>query len=220
MARRPSHLISGGRADHDEHMAGFFIHGLPAELEWRRDPVEWSVDPAGALSVLSGEKSDLFFDPSGGTKTDGAPAALFVPPDRRFTLSARVDAAFASTFDAGVLHVRTADDCWAKLCFEYSPQGEPMVVSVVNHGLSDDCNSAVVPSRSVYLRVAQGDAATAFHYSRDGSLWTFVRHFTLGSREGLRVGFSSQSPTGTGCRVTFSEITYRPGFPADLRSGQ
>ncbi|MGA2380097.1 MAG: DUF1349 domain-containing protein [Spirochaetia bacterium] len=201
-------------------MAGFRLPAVPAELQWRLDPVEWAVEEGGGLSIRSGERSDLFFDPKGGTKTDAAPAALFTPPDRSFTLSARVSVGFASTFDAGVLHVRAGADRWAKLCFEYSPQGEAMVVSVVNRGLSDDCNSVVVSGESVYLRVAQGEAATAFHYSLDGAHWSFVRYFSLGSLRGLRVGFSSQSPTGNGCRAVFSEIRYRPGFPFDLRSGE
>ena len=198
----------------------FRLPGVPAALSWRLQPVEWAVEEGAALSIRAGAKTDLFTDPKDGTKFDAAPAALFAPPDRTFTLSALVNVGFLSTYDAGVFHVRATDDRWGKLCFEYSPQGEPMVVSVVTHGLSDDCNSIVVPGQSVYLRVAQGETATAFHYSFDGSRWTFVRHFSLGPRDGVRVGFSSQSPTGEGCRAVFSEITYRPGFPADLRSGE
>ena len=57
-----------------------------------------------------------------------------------------------ATYDAGVLTLRRRDDLWAKLCFERSPQGEPMVVSVVTRGVSDDCNSFVVDGRSVWLR--------------------------------------------------------------------
>jgi len=201
-------------------MTGFRVPAVPAELEWRLDPVEWTVEKGGGLSIRAGEKTDLFTDPKDGAKSDAAPAALFAPPDRSFTLSARVSVAFASTFDAGVLHVRAAEDRWAKLCFEYSPQGEAMVVSVVNRVLSDDCNSAVVHGETVYLRVAQGEAATAFHYSLDGTRWSFVRYFSLGARDNLRVGFSTQSPTGMGCRAVFSEIRYRPGFPVDLRSGE
>ena len=178
------------------------------------------MEKGGGLSIRAGEKTDLFTDPKDGARSDAAPAALFTPPDRSFTLSARVSVGFASTFDAGVFHLRAAEDRWAKLCFEYSPQRTPMVVSVVNHGLCDDCNSVVVPGESVYLRVSQGEAATAFHYSLDGSRWSFVRYFSLGSLEGLRVGFASQSPTGKGCRAVFSEIRYRAGFPGDLRSGE
>lgn len=198
----------------------FRLPGVPADLVWRLQPVAWAVENGGGLSITAGEKTDLFTDPKDGAKSDAAPAALFTPPDRAFTLSARVSVGFASTFDAGVFHVRAAEDRWAKLCFEYSPQGEPMVVSVVTQGLSDDCNSVVVPGDSVYLRVAQGEAATAFHYSLDGSRWSFVRCFSLGPRESFRVGFSSQSPTGKGCRAAFSDIRYQVGFPADLRSGE
>ena len=205
-------------------MAGFRLPAVPAELEWRLDPVEWALEKGGGLSIRAGEKTDLFTDPKDGARSDAAPAALFIPPDGSFMLSARVRVDFKSTYDAGTLHVRAADDRWAKLCFEYSPQREPMVVSVVTHGVSDDCNSVAVSGDTVYLRISQSRTATAFHYSLDGARWCFVRHFTLGSRggslDGLRVGFSSQSPTGKGCRAVFSEIGYRPGYPADLRSGE
>ncbi len=172
------------------------------------------------LVIRAGAGTDLFFDPKGGSRQDAAPAALFLPPDTSFMLSARVTVGFGATYDAGVLHVRVADDRWAKLCFEYSPQGEPMIVSVVNRGLSDDCNSVVMPGKTAWLRVSQGETATAFHYSLDGARWSFVRHFSLGALEGLRVGFSSQSPTGRGCRSEFTDIRYRAGFPKDLRSGE
>ena len=200
-------------------MHSFTLRDVPAELEWRVDPVEWSAGKDGGLVIHAGAKTDLFTDPKDGSRQDAAPAALFVPPDRPFMLWARISVGFASTYDAGVLHVRVADDRWAKLCFEYSPQGQPMIVSVVNRGVSDDCNSIVVQGTTAWLRVSQGETATAFHYSLDGARWSFVRYFSLGSLDGLRVGFSSQSPTGTGCRSEFTEIHYRAGFPRDLRSG-
>ena len=201
-------------------MKSFRVPAVPAELAWRLDPLEWSEEKGGGLSIRAGEKTDLFFDPKDGARSDAAPAALFSPPDGSFMLSARVRVDFASTYDAGTLHVRAADDRWAKLCFEYSPAREPMVVSVVTHGVSDDCNSVTLGGDTVYLRISQSRTATAFHYSLDGARWIFVRHFSLGSLAGLRVGFSSQSPTGKGCRAVFSEISYRPGYPADLRGGE
>ena len=201
-------------------MSVFRLPAIPAELDWRLDPVEWAAEKDGGLVIRAGAKSDLFVDPKDGARQDAAPAALFVPPDRTFMLSARVTVGFASTYDAGVLHVRVADDRWAKLCFEYSPQGEPMIVSVVNRGVSDDCNSVVVRGTTAWLRVSQGETATAFHSSLDGTRWSFVRCFSLGSLGGLRVGFSSQSPTGKGCRSEFSHITYTAGFPRDLRNGE
>jgi regulation of enolase protein 1 (concanavalin A-like superfamily) len=188
-------------------------------LEWAALPVDWSIHGDAGLSISAGEKTDLFIDPAGTARKESAPAALFVPPDQAFLLHARVKVAFAATYDAGMILIRCANDCWGKLCFERSPQGENMIVSVVTRGVSDDCNSVPVPADTVWLRIAQTRRTTAFHYSLDGKLWSFVRYFSLGSYEGLRTGLSGQSPTGNGCRSEFSEISYKPGTLADLRSG-
>jgi len=133
-----------------------------------------------------------------------------VPPDPTFTLQAKVTVEFAATYDAGTLFLYAHD----------SPQGQPMVVSVVTRGVSDDCNSVDIAGNSVYLRVYRHGKVLAFHYSRDGHYWHFVRHFSLGDVEDLRVGFSVQSPTGQGCTATFSEIRYAPGTLSDLRHGE
>jgi regulation of enolase protein 1 (concanavalin A-like superfamily) len=201
-------------------MEAFRLAALPAELQWRLRPAQWAQEPDGGLSVTAGSKTDLFTDPGSGGKMDSAPAALFVPPDESFLLSARVEVAFGSTFDAGVLHAWVDGDLWAKLCFEFSPQGEPTIVSVVNRTFSDDCNSVPVVGASAFLRIAQLGRATAFHWSSDGKKWSLVRYFTLGRTAGLRVGFSSQSPTGPGCRSRFSQIRYRAGTLPDLRNGE
>ena len=126
---------------------------------------------------------------------------------------------FAATYDAGVLVLYERDDLWAKLCFERSPQGEPMVVSVVTRRVSDDCNSFVVDGASVWLRIARIGTAFAFHASTDGGRWQLVRHFALdGDAEGS-VGFLAQSPTGDECAVAFERISYRAETLGDLRSG-
>ena len=104
-------------------------------------------------------------------------------------------------------------------CFEYSPDGEPMVVSVVTRGVSDDCNSTVVDGRAVWLRIARRGHAVAFHASLDGRRWSFVRYFALEATDDLSVGFLAQSPTGKGCSVSFTEIAYEATRLVDLRSG-
>ena len=84
-----------------------------------------------------------------------AATLLGVPPDGDFQFSARVTVGFASTYDAGVLLLWVDDRHWGKLCFEFSPAGEPMVVSVVTRGVSDDANAFVVDGRTVWLRVSR-----------------------------------------------------------------
>jgi regulation of enolase protein 1 (concanavalin A-like superfamily) len=201
-------------------MSTFALSSIPSEIEWKNEPLDWSVEPDGGLTIVAGELTDLFADPAGDSLQDNVPSALFVPPDSSFLLSAKVSVDFASDFDAGVLQVRASDERWAKICFEFSPQGQPMVVSVVTRGASDDCNSVIIDGREVYLRVAVTPRTIAFHYSLDGAYWHFVRYFTIGKLEPLRVGFSSQSPTGRQCRAVFSDIQYRRGELRDNRNGE
>ncbi|WP_119069004.1 DUF1349 domain-containing protein [Aggregatilinea lenta] len=193
---------------------------IPGDLQWKNDPVDWKVGSDNSLSITAGAKTDWFVEPSGSDwVSSNAPAALFMPPVEKFLLSAKVTVNFASTFDAGVLVLYEREDLWTKLCFEYSPQHKPMIVSVVTRGLSDDCNSTVIDGNTVYLRVARIDMAFALHYSLDGKYWNMVRYFTLGKVESLQAGFLAQSPTGESCTVVFSEIAYRAESLKDLRSG-
>jgi regulation of enolase protein 1 (concanavalin A-like superfamily) len=190
---------------------------LPSPLAWEPVPVEWSAEE-GSLAVETGPATDLFVDPGDGRETLNAPR-LLGRVEGDFTLSARVSAAFRSTFDAGVLLVWASARSWAKLCFELSPQGDPMVVSVVTRGVSDDCNSFVVDEGDVRLRIARLGSAFAFHASTEGAVWRLVRHFALEAEAELLVGFLAQSPLGTGCSVRFEEISFTPERLADLRSG-
>jgi hypothetical protein len=191
----------------------------------------WRVDEAaGAVTVAAQPHSDIFIDPGSGGADAGAAlnaesllnAATLLgdAPAGDFQLSARVTVDFASTFDAGVLLLWLDERRWAKLCFEFSPAGEPMVVSVVCRGVSDDANAFTVPGRSVWLRVSRIDRAYAYHASVDGSTWQMIRVFILDEETSDdKVGFEGQSPTGDGCAVTFDQIRFRSERLADLRDG-
>jgi uncharacterized protein len=193
----------------------------------------WRVDEVtGAVTVPAQPRTDIFIDPGSGTAGAGASAALNAEsmlnaatllgdvPEGDFQLSARVTVGFAAAFDAGVLLIWLDERHWGKLCFEFSPAGEPMVVSVVCRGVSDDANAFVVPGRSVWLRVSRIDRVYAYHASLDGKTWQMIRVFTLDDEtSGDRIGFEGQSPTGDGCSVTFDEIRFLPERLADLRDG-
>ncbi len=182
-------------------------------------PMEDAYDLASGadLTIAAGGRTDHFIDPATRQRTLSAPRVLGTPVGD-FRLSARVDVAFAATFDAGVLLLWADDDVWAKLCFEYSPDGQPMVVSVVTRGVSDDANSLEVDGHRVWLRVSRSGPSFAFHASTDGDRWEFVRHFALPVDAGaVRVGFSSQSPTGAGCVTRFSKVRFETEPLADLR---
>ena len=194
------------------------LSSIPAPLRWDLAPISWSAGADGALAIAAGPRTDLFVNPDGTDVALNAPRLLFAP-DGDFTLSARVTVEFAATYDAGVLLLYAGERTWGKLCFEFSPQGEPMIVSVVTRGFSDDANAYVVAGNQTFLRIARLGRAFAFHASGDGAYWRLIRHFTLDTDAPLAAGFVSQSPMGAGCTATFADITYTPGRLADLRSG-
>lgn len=187
-------------------------------------PVTHTLDADGALTLTGAARSDMFIDPNGAGPDYAAGLLLGTPPagdgDGDFTFSARVTVPFASTFDAGVLVVYAGRDHFAKLCFEYSPQGQPTVVSVVTRVFSDDANGFAVEGDTVSLRIARVGRTWAFHASTDEKHWSMVRYFSLGQTpEPARIGLLAQSPTGEGIRVTFAQLAYTPGTLADLRDG-
>ncbi|WP_328874757.1 DUF1349 domain-containing protein [Streptomyces sp. NBC_00287] len=181
----------------------------------------WSTDTGLRLSAAA--RTDLFCDPAVAETADpGDPVRLVGEVRGDFQLSARVEVDFRDTFDAGVLFLQLDEDRWAKLCFEYTPQGEPSVVSVVTRGDSDDANSQLVPVRHTWLRISRLGRAFAFHSSDDGEYWRMIRYFSLGELSAdvpVRVGFLAQAPHGEGCEATFSQIEFHQRTLAGLRDG-
>ncbi|WP_206475798.1 DUF1349 domain-containing protein [Microbacterium sp. KRD172] len=197
------------------------LTGLPS--------LEWTHGPGGAehgddrlvLTAAAGT------DWSNDATRDGAPAEplstslSFAPGHGDFLLSARVEVnPPRTTFDAAVLTVWADDRHWAKLCFEQSPQGEAMVVSVVTDEFSDDANGAPVEGSAVWLRIARVGSAFAFHSSLDGAFWRFARLFRLDLHGDPRVGFMAQAPNGDRAEAVFSHVSFERRTLKDLRNGE
>lgn len=195
------------------------LSALPMPLRWLAQPVRWAASDDRSLAIEAGPRTDWFVDPGGASDPILNAPALVGDAEGDFLFSARVTVDFAARYDAGVLVLFAGERAWAKLCFERSPQGEPMVVSVVTRSVSDDCNSFIVDRDHVWLRIARLGPAFAFHASDDGSRWQLVRYFALEPADGIAVGFEAQSPVGDGCRATFEDIRYAAERLGDLRSG-
>jgi regulation of enolase protein 1 (concanavalin A-like superfamily) len=198
-------------------MNAITIPNLPYSSHWLNPPQIWDLTPEGELIITAPATTDWFIDPQGAVNLSNAPALLF-PTSGPSILSAQVVVKHAATYDAGVLMVYESPLAWAKVCLELSPQGLPMVVSVVTKGVSDDCNAFAVRG-PVYLRISRLERAFAFHSSQDGAQWDLIRYFRLEGRQDAQLGFLAQSPTGDGCTASFKDIRFEERLLADIRSG-
>lgn len=191
---------------------------LPQPLEWQHAPLSWQSGGPATLSLTAGPHTNWFQSPTGDGGDDNSPRLLFQPVGD-FVLSARLDVDFEKQWDAGALVLYLDPTHWAKLCFEYSIEGKPTIVSVVTQGLSDDNNSFPLASHTAYLKIAKSGQAIFFYASADGQHWSIVRSFSFGKWTAPKAGFSAQSPVGLETHVRFSQIRYESG-PVDLWKGE
>ena len=203
----------------------FDLPELPFALTASHDDVFRRDDQGDGVVATSPARTDLYLNPDGTDSANAetvlnAPTLLGLPPAGDFQFSAKVTVDFRSQYDAGVLLLWGDHRNWGKFCFEFSPAGEPMVVSVVTRGVSDDANAFSVADRSIWLRICRLGQVYAFHAATDGTTWQLIRVFALGDQTSdHRIGFEAQSPTGDGCTVTFTDIRFTADRLADLRDG-
>lgn len=183
------------------------ISTIPKKLFWENTPEKFSLK-ADVLTIIAGEKTDMFRDPNVTYNTDNAPKLLFKPDDN-FVLSACIEHSFASKWDGGAIVLKSDSLNWIKFCFEKDYTGAKRVVSVVTKNISDDCNSVKISANKVYYKMAKADNVITLYYSLNGKKWFLIRHLQFDAKPGFEVGFLSQSPTGTSCEVKFSDIQYQ-----------
>jgi uncharacterized protein len=188
----------------------------------QKDTEFGSVDVTeGSVTISANADTDWFFEPNGKTTRANVPRLSRAIDASVFSFQAKVEVDFGSTYDGGTLFVKTAGGAWGKIAYEYSPQGLPTVVSVITKDTSDDADGPAHPAESVYLRIYGDGNVFAMHFSKDGKLWQFLRVFALAGHSGpLTIGFSSQSPTGSGCVARFSEVRIDYSKIGNLRDGR
>lgn len=221
------------------------IPGIP-ELHWLNGTAgDAALNEKGVLTMRTGKETDWFNPPpaaeasSTTTASAAAPAGLsnapalvfdVPPPTEDWQLSAIVQVAHQYLFDAATIFLHQGPNDWCKLCFEYSPEKRPVVVSVVTRDVSDDANGATIDGSSVRLRVSKVGNMIAFHYSpittkttddEDAKVyWTLHRAFCMRNPSApMTIGFLAQAPTGESCTAHFSDVVFSQITLGDLRDG-
>jgi regulation of enolase protein 1 (concanavalin A-like superfamily) len=191
---------------------------IPHPLFWENKPLSYSIVNDN-LTIVAGEKTDMFRDPNVTYNTDNAPKLLFKADDD-FVLSAGIEHPFANKWDGGAIIIKSDSLNWVKFCFEKDYTGARRVVSVVTKNISDDCNSVEIDTNKVFYKVAKAGNVVTLYYSTDGAKWFLVRHLQFDAKPGFKVGFLAQSPTGTKCEVKFSQINYEKRKIKDPYAGE
>lgn len=180
-------------------------NSISPELTWLNEPVDWSFKRDGSLEVIAPPKSDFFIDPSGQSARSSAPF-LYTSVKGDFQAETRVRVEMKAPYDSGCLMIMSDESHWAKLCFEFY-ENRPTIISVVTNPSSDDCISFKAEVSEPCLRVVRKGNCFTFYYSEDGQSWQMIRYFGLDCADDIKAGVVAQSPTGEGCRVTFSRLT-------------
>lgn len=194
------------------------LDAIPHNLKWENKPTGYILGKKG-ITIIAGEKTDMFRDPNVTYNTDNAPKLLFTA-DSNFILTASIEHTFESKWDGGAIVLKQDSLNWIKFCFEKDYTGARRVVSVVTKGVSDDCNSVEINSNKVYFKVAKADNVITLYYSTAGTNWFLVRHLQFDTTQTFQVGFLAQSPTGKSCTVKFEDITYLPRKIKDPYTGE
>lgn len=183
------------------------IAAIPFAMAWQNQPIKF-IPGKTAITIVAGEKTDMFRDPNVTYNTDNAPKLLF-NPDEDFVLTAAIEHSFTSKWDGGAIVVIQDSLNWIKFCYEKDYTGSRRVVSVVTKNVSDDCNAVSLASNKVFYKIAKAGNVFTLYYSVNGLKWFLVRHLQMDTTKELKLGFLAQSPTGKNCTVRFSNITYR-----------
>jgi len=180
------------------------------------EPLAAAVDAEGTLALTSPGRRNLFVSPGGDFRQTDAPMILF-PAGDEFVFSAKVAAPLTHVYDVAALVVYVDAENWAKLCYENSVEMKATLVSVVNRGLSDDCNGPETEAGYIYYAILRRGAEFAFHWSADGKTWHLLRHFRLESAAPVRIGFAVHGVDEDPLTGTFSEIHYVGAVKEGLR---
>lgn len=194
---------------------------IPYPMHFENKVSDYKVMSDNHIRIVAPANTDLYISADGGYVKNLSPRLIF-RPDSVFILTAKITPDFKSIWDAGDLLIFNDSKHFAKFCFERDFKGQARVVSVVCNDISDDCNSMVINTNWVYYRITGSTKSNVFalYYSEDGKSWFPVRSFILTKTDNLQIGFSSQSPVGSGCSVDFSEISFLSSKPKDYWKGE
>ncbi|HXI00078.1 MAG TPA: DUF1349 domain-containing protein [Sphingobacteriaceae bacterium] len=184
------------------------IRDLPSPYILLDKPQEFKILSDNSLLMTAGKQTDLHNSASGSYSKGNAPKFLFTPHND-FDFSARIKPVFDNQYDGGAILVYTDRDNWAKILFQNTGSKLILGTSVVKNKVTDDSYFNIPNNREIYLRVKKSGIVYTFLASQDGKEWSVVRNFVYSKPKNIKIGFYSQSPMGSECKVEYADISYK-----------
>jgi regulation of enolase protein 1 (concanavalin A-like superfamily) len=183
------------------------LKAIPFPVAVVDKPLEIKVLSDNSLVMTAGPKTDLHNPANGSAFNNNVPKLLFTP-DKDFDFSAKIKTDFTARYDGGAILIYSDSENWAKILMQNTGSQLILGNSVVKNKITDDSYFNIPQKKEVYLRLRKNGRVFTFMTSQDGKQWDTVRDFVYSNTENMKIGFYSQSPVGTECKVEYSEITY------------
>src|SRR5687768_972418 len=182
------------------------VKAIPYPYTLLENPKEFKVLSDNVIVMTAGKETDLHNPANGSYFRHNAPKFLFTP-DANFVFSARVKPSFENQYDGGAILLYSDSENWAKVLLQYIDNKPILGISVVKDKITDDAYF-IPQGKDVFLRVTKAGKVFNFLTSPDGITWRVIREFVYHKPDHLKIGFYSQSPIGSSCRVEFLDISY------------
>lgn len=193
---------------------------IPRPLTWATKAVSYMANSANSITIGADKKTDMYVYVDGQYYNNSG-AKLVFAPDSDFIFTALVKPAFDKMYDGGGVVLYSDSSNWASLLFEnIVNRGWTVSSLVVNNLTSDGSYYPAISIPQVYMKIIKSGKVFCFYYSTDGKAWNIVRTFPYDRSAALKLGFFSQSPVGPGCKVEFSEISYKAKKITDFEQGE
>lgn len=185
------------------------VQSIPYPCELLDEPKEFKILSNSSILMTAGPASDLHNPADGSFYKHNAPKFLFTPDATNFDFSAKVKPGFDNLYDGGAILVWSNEENWAKVLIQNTGKKSILGISVVENKITDDSYFSIDEAREIYLRITRKEKVFNFYSSPDGKVWTLIREFVYHKPAQIKIGFYSQSPVGSECKVEYSDISYR-----------
>lgn len=183
------------------------VKTIPSRCFLLDDVKSFKVLSNNSLLLEAAKETDLHVPADGSYNRHNAPKILF-KPGSDFEFSAHIIPSFQEKYDGGALLIYTDEQNWAKILIQYTGSKYLLGMSVVRNKITDDSYFNISNQKHIFLKVAKNANVFRFYSSLDGKAWELTREFKYDHPENFKVGFYSQSPVGSGCKIEYTDINY------------